>query len=90
MIAPTFDWFTIFIINICGNAALGLLITVFLYLIILILGKVSYQSIVVLLLAPITYFSSILFSGKATMLIMLSLAIINLVFQWNRTEGREQ
>ena len=85
-----YDWFTFFVVQLCGSSTMALLVSLFIFAFILLLGRVSYQMTIVCLLMVATYFSAILFSGLATVLIILLGELVTLIFEINKSLNREQ
>ena len=90
MIGLTFDWFNLFVNQVCGSLWLSVLVTIGIYLFILLIGRVSYQMIIQILLIASAYFVSLFFAGKIVMIMILFIAIGNIYYQLTRTIGREQ
>lgn len=90
MIGITFDWFNFFVSQLCGGPGIALLVTLFLYLFILLIGRVSYQMIIQIIGVASIYFATLLFPTKLTLSLTLALAIIYAAYQAYRYVGREQ
>ena len=90
MIGIAINWFDLFVNQICGSPTMAIAVTIFLYLFILLIGRVSYQMLIQVLGVATIYFITLLAPTKLVLFGGLTIAIIYAAFQIYRYVGREQ
>lgn len=82
-------WFDFFVNQWIG-IELAIVVTLLLYYFILLIGRVSYQMQIQILMPAFIYFATLLWPTKLALYLGLVLAICYAGFQIYRTVGREQ
>lgn len=75
------DWFTFLMVDWLGNALLVLLVTSLILMVILKFGNISFEVIGIYLAIVWTYFITLLYPGKAGILIAITLSLVYVVWE---------
>jgi hypothetical protein len=83
------NWFTFWVVTLWGSPWLSILATIGIYGLVLLIGKTSFQLTSTYALITGMYFASLLYSGKAFMLLGVIAGLGYIIFEIRKSLGRE-